>query len=125
MGPNTSNQISANSFEDDTAKNNNSGSNQKQGSKGVIMFEKSRNIDALGSNDQMPAPVPFETSAESIKMDDIDFYKLSMIAGGGVDQKMELNSESIKEVVQQQVQAALQQQQDAAKNNQSEFLKNL
>jgi hypothetical protein len=37
-------------------------------------------------------------------MEDIDFYKLSMIAGGGndqnSDQKIDLNHESIKEVVQ-------------------------
>ena len=56
------------------------------------MFENSR-------NDHIPAPMPFENSDNSIKIEDIDFYKLSMIAGGGLDQKAELNSESIKEVV--------------------------
>jgi|SaaInl47_10m_RNA_FD_contig_21_1679328_length_277_multi_2_in_0_out_0_1 hypothetical protein len=36
-------------------------------------------------------------------MDEIDFYKLSMIAGGGNDQRQELNQENIQEVVRQQV----------------------
>jgi len=29
--------------------------------------------------------MPFENSDNSIKIEDIDFYKLSMIAGGGID----------------------------------------
>lgn len=31
--------------------------------------------------------IPFENSATSIKMEDIDFYKLSMIASGGNENK--------------------------------------
>ena len=80
-GQNTSNQISATSFEEENNnKNNNSGSvnNRRRGSKGLILLDNLR-------NDHNPAPMPFENSDNSIKIEDIDFYKLSMIAGGGID----------------------------------------
>lgn len=73
----------------------------------MIMLDNSQSIEGVNNSDQLhvlPAHIPFENSAVSLKMEDIDFYKLSMIAGGGndttTDQKVDLNHESIKEVVQ-------------------------
>lgn len=52
------------------------------------MFENVQGVESNVQNEQLAATtqVTFENSAVSLKMEDIDFYKLSMIAGGGNDQ---------------------------------------
>ena len=81
--------MSANSFEDDNKNISGSNANDKQKKeiKGVIMYENVQGIESNNQNEQLAAntQVPFENSAVSLKMEDIDFYKLSMIAGGGND----------------------------------------
>lgn len=67
--------------------------------KGIIVMDSAATSDIFQkSGEQMPPPIPFESNA-SIKIEEIDFSKLSMIAGGGNDQRQELSQESIKEIV--------------------------
>lgn len=55
------------------------------------MFENCQANETGKSLEDIPIPAQnsFDNTIESFKIEDIDFYKLSMIAGGGNDPKIE------------------------------------